>query len=637
MRCTVKIGILLLAILLWGSVGARKTAGATPGTALAVITIKWPEQVNPEAPKVESVRLEARAGDKLLAITAVDRPVGTGVTSTVMNNLSAGDLVFSAVACSQPNGHDDFDLTAEILVKAQNRSNIYLSFTTSGVVSKIDVSPLQSRNFVGSTLKLYTTPRNADGDIVLTKDGEFLWNTSNQTVATVDESGLVMGLTGGSARITSTEVATGKSGGMDLSILSAGRIEEEVVWEGVITLTGDITIGPQGKLKILPGTSLLFQPLFDSELGGVDSQRIELVVEKGGVLDADGGWPGSIVFTTNQKGYAGGWYGLRIFSNNVTLRNCTIENATVGLTVNTDSLSLEQVAISYCSESGISVTPNGNVNLKKANLEYNPTGIIVSKGAIRINESIIANSSTRALVAEEATVIMDGSKVTANQNGIFGRKSELNIVKSAIRNNGTNGVHAIGCNLRANNNIIADNGVGLRLERTDGHSVMTCRITSNGVGLQVDSQKQTSLGKGNQVSGNTSYEILLVGQANLVADGIFWDEPTTGQLNEGVGNLEKIFDRQDNPVLGQVIINRWENRAGTEDVQEPVISFDGRSVHVEHDPGHSHEVQTGGNDPGPNSVNESNEAYGDEIKAKQKYIMQNHDGQNQADPSQSQY
>ncbi len=636
MKGALKISLILLLILLGGSVTAGATGKTTLGRALAIVTIKWPEQSDPAAPKIASVRLEVRTRNELLAITAVDRPVGGGATNTIINNLPAGELVFTVIACSETNGHGEIDLGARTWVKARDRSNIYISFTTAGAIDKMEVAAERTAIFVGSSLKLYAVPRSAEGDIILTKDGDFVWKTSDPAVATVDEGGLVMALTGGDVRITWTEVATGKSGGIDLSILSSGRIEGEAVWEGEVTITGDIIIGSNGKLTIRPGTKLFFQPFFDAEMGGVDQQRIELVVEKGGTLDADGRWLGSIVFTTSKKGYAGGWYGLRISSDNVTIKNCLIENATVGLTVDADNLSLEDITITSCSENGISVAPNRNVKLKKANLEYNRTGIMVSKGNLQIVESVIENNSNRALYAEEATLSMERSQVLANQDGIFSRKSELSIINSIIVNNGTHGIYAVECNLTANANRITDNGIGLRLEQTDCQKVATCLISGNSVGLQIENRERTVLGQGNQVTGNTNYEILLIGSADLVADGGFWGEPTTSQLNGKVRNLTKIFDRWDNPSLGQVIINKWENKGNAITVNQS-LNTDLGADSTPHISGKSTEVQTSSSGTGENNQGENgvNEVYEDEMKAKRKYYLQNPGEQGQEGPGQN--
>jgi len=197
MKGALKISLILLLILLGGSVTAGATGKTTLGRALAIVTIKWPEQSDPAAPKIASVRLEVRTRNELLAITAVDRPVGGGATNTIINNLPAGELVFTVIACSETNGHGEIDLGARTWVKARDRSNIYISFTTAGAIDKMEVAAERTAIFVGSSLKLYAVPRSAEGDVILTKDGDFVWKTSDPAVATVDEGGLVMALTGG--------------------------------------------------------------------------------------------------------------------------------------------------------------------------------------------------------------------------------------------------------------------------------------------------------------------------------------------------------------------------------------------------------------------------------------------------------
>ena len=91
-----------------------------------------------------------------------------------------------------------------------------------------------------------------------------------------------------------------------------GTLPGNETWSGPgpILLTGDVIIPAGTSLTIDPGTTILVQPLADNSRGGLDTSRIELIVE--GSLMAQGVGPRSIVMTsdssTPEKGH---WYGIR--------------------------------------------------------------------------------------------------------------------------------------------------------------------------------------------------------------------------------------------------------------------------------------------------------------------------------------
>ena len=75
-------------------------------------------------------------------------------------------------------------------------------------VASVTVSPASGTVAVGATLQLTATPKDANGTPLVGR--AVTWGSSNPSVATVSASGLVTGVTGGSATITAT--SEGQSG-----------------------------------------------------------------------------------------------------------------------------------------------------------------------------------------------------------------------------------------------------------------------------------------------------------------------------------------------------------------------------------------------------------------------------------------
>jgi hypothetical protein len=162
---------------------------------------------------------------------------------------------------------------------------------------------------------------------------------------------------------------------------------------------------------------------------------------------------------------------------------------------------------------------------------------------------------------------------TITQNGGTGvdcERSSFRISNCLVTQNGLHGVEA-GYRLYSSDSnrttitgsLIAQNGeAGIRfgypLEPGDYVGNV---IQSNRVGILVDHPGQSSSDSGitsNHISDNIEFELQNLSAGTVVADGNFWGEPTTAELNAAVVNLSKIYDAQDAPLsAGRVLIRTW--------------------------------------------------------------------------------
>ena len=129
-------------------------------------------------------------------------------------------------------------------------------------------------------------------------------------------------------------------------------------WSGVVNLTGDVTIGSGSVLTILPGTLIQCQPNMDSQAGGANSSRVEIIVN-GGILNALGTAVAPIVFTSaGPTKTPGDWYGLRILEGDVTMTNCVVEYAGDGIRFEDNdtrfnNYSFGNVTVQRCASRGV--------------------------------------------------------------------------------------------------------------------------------------------------------------------------------------------------------------------------------------------------------------------------------------------
>jgi hypothetical protein len=136
-----------------------------------------------------------------------------------------------------------------------------------------------------------------------------------------------------------------------LSYGISGEISGEETWSGTVNLTGDITVSADGKLTIMPGTTIFCESRFDEITSGVHSSRIELIID-GGKLVAEGNESEPIRFISiSEEPAKDDWYGIRIKSDQVTLRYCHIEYGVNGIQIEQNgSPIIENCTIRYCSK-----------------------------------------------------------------------------------------------------------------------------------------------------------------------------------------------------------------------------------------------------------------------------------------------
>src|SRR5213079_1429559 len=98
--------------------------------------------------------------------------------------------------------------SATITATSEGKSGTASVTVTQVPVATVSVSPATATVQAGQTVQLIATPKDANGAALSGRS--VTWSSSNTSVATVSSSGLVSGVTPGSATITAT--SEGKSG-----------------------------------------------------------------------------------------------------------------------------------------------------------------------------------------------------------------------------------------------------------------------------------------------------------------------------------------------------------------------------------------------------------------------------------------
>jgi TonB family protein len=142
----------------------------------------------------------------------------------------------------------------------------------------------------------------------------------------------------------------------------SGEVQQNTSWRGEVFIDGDVIIPEGVTLTIEEGTKVYFKPKKDSQKGGKDKERSELLIN--GILQARSTNPlNPIIFSSASKNpQMNDWYGIIIknFFNPSTLENCIVEFGYKGITCYGSSPVITGGEYKFNHNSGISCEVKSN-------------------------------------------------------------------------------------------------------------------------------------------------------------------------------------------------------------------------------------------------------------------------------------
>ncbi len=377
----------------------------------------------------------------------------------------------------------------------------------------------------------------------------------------------------------------------DITTVAAGSISDEQTWSGTVFLLGDVTITETGKLTIQAGTQILCDPTYDNQVGGKHTSRIELIVD-GGILAVNGTSTSQVRFTSLEDlPQKDDWYGLRIISDQVTLRHSIIEYGNIGLFIEQNGLPVvENSTIQECLNDGIQIETPNIYELKSCTILNNDSyGVNSTNNAtLTMIDCAIGNNGKDGLNISGLTSLT-GCDVYGNQGfGANIRGARLNhtisnctfrentktglstgvgstftITGCTISNNGLSGSRATADGISGTaplnilNCIISDNsGAGILMSAVGEQGVTGNIINGNRYGIVFNSREsRINLSSGNDIYNNIEYELQNDNIATIVVNDNYLGELTTQELQQSKVNLTKIFDSRDDRTVGEILIS----------------------------------------------------------------------------------
>src|SRR5213076_3051662 len=200
--------------------------------------------------------------------------------------------------------------TATITATSEGKSGTSSITVTPVPVASVDVTPATASVQAGQTVQLTATPRDAGGNPLSGRT--VTWSSSNTEVATVSNSGLVSGVTPGSATITAT--SEGKSGTSSISVTNV-----PVATVDVTPPSASVQAGQTVQLTATPKDAN-GAPLSGRTVTWSSSNTSVAAVSNSGLVS--GVTPGSATITATSEGKSG--------TSSVTVTNVPV--ATVEVT-----------------------------------------------------------------------------------------------------------------------------------------------------------------------------------------------------------------------------------------------------------------------------------------------------------------
>src|SRR5207237_204186 len=194
-----------------GSATITATSEGKSGTSAVTVTTVPVASVT-VSPSPASVQQGATVQLTATPKDANGNPLSGRVVTWSSNNTAVARVNGSGLGTGGAAG------TATITATAEGQSGTSAVTVTLAPVGSVAVTPSPASVQVGQTLQLTATPKDANGNPL---SGRVItWASNNTAVATVSGSGLVSGVTAGSATITAT--SEGKSGTSGVTVTTPG-------------------------------------------------------------------------------------------------------------------------------------------------------------------------------------------------------------------------------------------------------------------------------------------------------------------------------------------------------------------------------------------------------------------------------
>jgi len=186
------------------------------------VNVKWPAPSRLIPAASNSIKVEILDGANRVAHQTINRPA----TQATFTGLPVANLVLKATAYPEPPGDPvspgiTAQATGTTVVAVQAGANPPVTVTMSTTIDRIEVT---STSLVvnGPSQTLTATARDAASNLVLLTPGVLEWDSSNDSIATVTNAGVVSPVGPGLALISVRDPESNKTGSAPVTVSNEG-------------------------------------------------------------------------------------------------------------------------------------------------------------------------------------------------------------------------------------------------------------------------------------------------------------------------------------------------------------------------------------------------------------------------------
>ena len=211
------------ALVLAGCGGAHSPSHSQFGEVR--VTVDWPAEdvrlipAGAQSVKAEVYEVAAKVGEAVMA-----RPSGQTSTSCTIGDVPPGSATVSVTACPNADGSGTPMASGGTTVTVVAAQTAQVEITMASTIVSVEVTPAGPSTAVGQTVQLAAAAKDSQDRIVLVASGKIQWTSSANSVATVDSTGKVTGVSQGTADITATDTESGKSGSDMVTVTGSGGV-----------------------------------------------------------------------------------------------------------------------------------------------------------------------------------------------------------------------------------------------------------------------------------------------------------------------------------------------------------------------------------------------------------------------------
>ncbi|MCA9539943.1 MAG: right-handed parallel beta-helix repeat-containing protein, partial [Myxococcales bacterium] len=248
-----------------------------------------------------------------------------------------------------------------------------------------------------------------------------------------------------------------------------GPLAGDVIWQGIVHVSGDVTVPAGATLTVAPGTQVLVAPV-DQENNRIGDYGIYAT----GAMVVDGTEDEPVVFQSNSPdGAPSDWERLRVSGANSAVRHAQIFDAHVGLDTQGAALSVTDTLLRG-NNVGMEVRGGQPVLERLMVRDSNATGIsFVTDGTLR-QTRVVDSGTDGVLISANNTTLEDVLVTGSGREGIIVRGTGVTLSYVESTDNAEVGIHIEGT------------------AGTPGGTVDHCSVTFNGgAGILVRSTGDT--------------------------------------------------------------------------------------------------------------------------------------------------